>query len=241
MNNEDEFINNNESLKDAKLNNIETDSSKDFLKNNNEFIKFTNKNHQDSKFFEEAMKESLKPSKPIEYKKKKKTKNKGFKKILASVAFLLSLSATFKLGKEYQIKSNEIAINNELKDNLDIISMGQYWDFNAGVTADNVLNSNEYDIDTRIYGVYDSLSNYNKVPNMDELFSQLNEKVSTGNYSIDIINSCSFDTFKEYLDSKGLSKEEYEIKMSEIKRAYAENDNNKLAELLESLNKGVSR
>ena len=107
--------------------------------------------------------------------------------------------------------------------------------------ASDVLNNNkEYDIDTRIYGCFRALNEYDKTEHMNELFSKMSRLIADepGEYTEDEIKSALHSSFQEYLDSKSITLDEYETIMEKVIKEYAKEDisQEKINDLLDQLN-----
>ena len=107
--------------------------------------------------------------------------------------------------------------------------------------ASDVLNNNkEYDIDTRIYGCFRALNEYDKTAHMNELFSKMSRLIADepGKYTEDEIRSALHSSFQEYLDSKSITLDEYESIMEKVIKEYAKEDisQEKINDLLGQLN-----
>ena len=116
------------------------------------------------------------------------------------------------------------------------------WDLDAKGAAEETLNSNkEYDIDTRIYGTYTNLKEFERNEFMDEIMRELQRIVQENplDYSEDEVRACNHATFDDYLASLNMDKEEYLDKMREIKVAYGRNDLEAVSELLNELKGGA--
>ena len=112
--------------------------------------------------------------------------------------------------------------------------------------ASEVLNTNkEYDIDTRIYGCFRALNEYEKESYMNELFSKMSRIIASNpaSYSEDEIKSALHSSFQDYLDSKNITLEEYEELMDKVIKAYAKEDKSEeeVASLLSKLNDASTR
>ena len=103
----------------------------------------------------------------------------------------------------------------------------------------------EYDIDTRIYGCFRALNEYEKESYMNELFSKMSRIIASNpaSYSEDEIKSALHSSFQDYLDSKNITLEEYEELMDKIIKAYAKEDKSEeeVASLLSKLNDAGTR
>ena len=117
------------------------------------------------------------------------------------------------------------------------------WWYDIEQMANGVLNENkEYDIDTRIYGCYSRLNEYKKDEFMDAVFKEMSKLIGStpDAYTDEEIKACLHSSFKEYLDSKGISLEDYTKLMENVIRAYASEDRSQeeIASLLGELNGG---
>jgi len=210
------------------------------------FMSIANKNNETSKYYDLVYNNTVNKKRPVNLTKKNTKTTSGYRKLAIKVAVLVSLMGSFKLGEEHQIKKDEEKVMDTLATSIDTFKTSltsEYYSINMATTASSILNENPgYDMDTKIYGVYEGLPEYNKDSLMDNLFMYLDIKLNDkdNNYSDEIKNNYDFTTFQDYLNSKDLSKEEWLKIMNEVKRSYATNDQEKVNSLLEKLNKGVS-
>lgn len=107
--------------------------------------------------------------------------------------------------------------------------------------AEQTLNNNkDIDIDTRIYGTYTGLGDWNKDYWMDEIMENL-QQIVTDNllaYTEDEVKACNHSSFADYLASLGMEKDEYLDFMKDMTQAYANQDYEQVNELLAKLNGG---
>lgn len=197
--------------------------------------------------YENAVKMSVgTPVIPFRTTPKKKPIN--YKAILCSAALLLAISFGAKyIGErrdtqEAYFQSNDI-LAQVVSDNThygDYSGSERIWWYDTEKMALDVLDSSEYDIDTRIYGCYKNMKEYNKLTHMNSLFEEM-QKIITANpdkYSEDIKAACSYETFQEYLDAKNLNLDDYQKLMDQVLVAYGKEDRNfeEIAALLNELN-----
>ena len=190
----------------------------------------------------------------------KKRKPKGIsdlaKKAIVLVAIGIGITVgVHELHEAMEVGENAMEIKNELAsvvrdntqtDGYNTEEQRPYWWYNRGDVASDVLNKNkEYDIDTRIYGCFRSLNEYNKTEHMDELFSKMSRLIgdNPGAYTEDEIKSALHSSFDEYLESKNISLEDYQKLMEKVIKAYAKEDVNQeeINSLLTTLNGDTTR
>lgn len=167
----------------------------------------------------------------------KKNKPNGYGKILTTTLLIIAIGITAKglsdSKKNFEIKqeiSSELAM--VVKDNT---FYGDYnptkgeftWWYDTKRIAEDILNGDKYDINLRIYGCYKNLNEYKKLDFMNEIFRNF-QKLITENpnmYSDEVVASCNYSSFDKYLDSLGLSLEEYVKEMEkELKNIVKEHD-----------------
>ena len=192
----------------------------------------------------------------IRYQTTKKKKMKGFAQnaILSIVAAATLIAAVRGISNEIN-KMNEhndflASISTEVKENTIYTdtrsqdNQGYTWYYdNLDDIADGVLNDNkEIDIDTRIYGTYASLKDYEKDEYMDKIMQILQSMVVANPeaYTADEIRACNNDSFASYLAQLGLDKGDYIDLMQNVTYAYSQNDTSKVEELLNKLTAGLN-
>ena len=144
---------------------------------------------------------------------KKEKKRWVLKKIATKTIILVALSAGLTVGihelhEAMEVGENAKEIKNELAaavtENTEIAGYNKneqrpYWWYQMDNVASDVLNSNkEYDIDTRIYGCFRALNEYEKESYMNELFSKMSRIIASNpaSYSEDEIKSAYIVLFK---------------------------------------------
>lgn len=164
----------------------------------------------------ESMSDNIIPFTPV-----KKNKPAGYGKILTTTLLLIAIGITAKglsdSKKNFELKqeiTSELAM--VVKDNT---FYGDYnpdkgeftWWYDTKRIAQDILNGDKYDIDFRIYGCYKNLNEYKKLDFMNEIFRNFQKLIAENPnmYSSEVIASCNFPSFDKYLDSLGLSLEEY--------------------------------
>ena len=196
----------------------------------------------------------------VKNRRTKKKKAMGIKEIATKTIILVALSAGLTVGihelhEAMEVGENAKEIKNELAaavtENTEIAGYNKneqrpYWWYQMDNVASDVLNSNkEYDIDTRIYGCFRALNEYDKTEHMNELFSKMSRLIADepGGYTEDEIRSALHSSFQEYLDSKSISLSDYESLMNKVLIAYAKGNVNmdEVNELLSELNQGGAR
>lgn len=121
-----------------------------------------------------------------------------------------------------------------------------YWWYDVGGASKDILDNNKnYDIDTRIYGCYNKLGDYDKIEHMDKIFQNMSTLIANdpSKYTEDEIKACMHNSFQDYLDSKSISLSDYESLMNKVLIAYAKGNVNmdEVNELLSELNQGGAR
>lgn len=203
--------------------------------------------------YQEIIKRSIRPAK-ASYKPRKKTMPDVYKRTIIALSVVLSLGVSAYLGAYVQKTNNDskalmnatgelgsIVINNTQYGDYNTEIGDVTWWYNLGSMAEEILSSNNgYDIDTKIYGCYINLNEYDKEKSMDDLMHRLKEIVSRNpdSYSEDVKSACQYDTFAEYIASKGLTKEEYLEMMRQVLIAHGKRslEANKANELLMGIN-----
>ena len=220
----------------------------------NDVISMVNKHSYELR--QNAQERSIRQSR-VKYETRKKTKHAGFKRKLAAIV----LAATLTVGLTVQAKNHlneldaQIAIETTLAKGVKDATyttgqMDEYehpmWYINYEQAARNTLTENkDFDIDTRIYGCYNGLSEYQKDESMNQIYQKMNALVeqTPEEFTQEEINACSYDSFQSYISSKNISLEDYEKLMEEIIDKYATYDRNasEIQKLLDTLNGGSGR
>lgn len=221
----------------------------EIVENPETFVKINNGEYD----YQEIIKRSIRPAKAA-YKPRKKTMPDVYKRTIIALSVILSLGVSAYLGAYVQKTNNDakaimnatgelgnIVINNTQYGDYNTEIGDVTWWYNLGSMAEEILSSNNgYDIDTKIYGCYINLNEYNKEKSMDDLMHRLKEIVSSNpdSYSDDVKSACQYDTFAEYIASKGLTKEEYLEMMRQVLIAHGKRslEANKANELLMGIN-----
>lgn len=192
---------------------------------------------------------------PVKNTRSKKRKPAGIKDIGKKIIIMVALGAGLTIGIHELKQAMEVGENaNEIKDALattvsqntsvdgyNHAEQRPYWWYDMNKMASDVLNNNkEYDIDTRIYGCFRALNEYDKTEHMNELFSKMSSLIADepGEYTEDEIRSALHSSFQEYLDSKSITLDEYETIMEKVIKEYAKEDisQEKINDLLDQLN-----
>lgn len=192
---------------------------------------------------------------PVKNTRSKKRKPSGIKGIGKKIIIMVALGAGLTVGIHELKQAMEVGENaNEIKDTLATVVSANtsvdgynhaeqrpYWWYDMNQMASGVLNNNkEYDIDTRIYGCFRALNEYDKTAHMNELFSKMSRLIADepGKYTEDEIRSALHSSFQEYLDSKSITLDEYESIMEKVIKEYAKEDisQEKINDLLGQLN-----
>lgn len=193
---------------------------------------------------------------PVKNLRNKKRKPAGIKDIGKKIIIMVALGAGLTVGIHELKQAMEVGENaNEIKDALatavsqntsvdgyNHAEQRPYWWYDMNKMASDVLNNNnkEYDIDTRIYGCFRALNEYDKTEHMNELFSKMSRLIADEpeEYTEDEIRSALHSSFQEYLDSKSITLDEYETIMEKVIKEYAKEDisQEKINDLLDQLN-----
>lgn len=204
----------------------------------------TKKNNREDRIYQKS---SNVP--PVKNKRKNRQKPKGMKQIATKAIIFVALGAGLVVGanemkNSIQDYGNYLDVSTELHQSVventntygyNANEQRPYWDYDAYGIANSILNENqEYDIDTRIYGAYDSLNEYKKEESMDKIFAKMSSIVGSNSekFSDDVLHACLFDTWHEYVESKFAEKDmtyeeclkEYLSTMQKVVRAYAKED-----------------
>lgn len=186
---------------------------------------------KNSSSYDTTLESSLSKS-VIPYKPKKVEKPSNYFKIISSVVLIMALGfSTVKIKEEFENReaindvTTKMAVyvtNNTNYGDYNPDAGEFYWWYDIDSMAKAILDSTDYDIDTRIYGCFRNLKEYKRIATMDELFMKF-QKIFTENptlYDENIVASCNFHSFEQYLDSKGLTLDEYTDKMAEVLESY---------------------
>ena len=179
------------------------------------------------------------------YKKRRglKPKKTLFKTLAAITAIGILIGFTPKIVNEIKRQNFVSEVADEVTDNI-IYNVNGTWDYRpTWIIAKGVLDTNKnIDIDTRIYSCYERLNPYKKNTYMNSIMAEMQKEVlrNPEKYSEAEINACNFATFDEYIMHYGLEKDEYLSLMQDVTKAYANNDLDRVSELLSGL-KGGSR
>lgn len=187
-------------------------------------------------------------------------KTKGVKTLAQKAIIFVALGSLLTVGaktiKDTQELNQEVkSIENELglaaTENKEYGKFNEgtgeyYWWYDLGGASKDILDNNKnYDIDTRIYGCYNKLSDYDKEIHMDKIFQNMSTLIANdpSKYTDDEIKACMHSSFQEYLDSKQITQEDYETLMNKVLKAYARGNINmdEVNELLSELNQGEAR
>ena len=205
---------------------------------------------------EAAYQRSVRVSKQ-EYDKKKAKCKSNFKNRAITTILAVALAAGVTIGGVKTIKnfnnSTEImqVLGNTVTGNK--VFTGGYdannqreWYLNTDEIAEDILNQNrQYDIDTRIYGCYVALDEFNKDIHMQRIYDDMKDIVaaSPDKYDESEKYACSFDSFKDYISSKGLTIEEFLSKMKSIVSKYADESiaQKDISSMLNDLNEDTGR
>lgn len=210
----------------------------------------------------EARNASLKKP-PIAYKKDSKEKPNGYTKILIASFLLITLGFTAGIKTVTAIENNKAyntAVETFSKDVHDNLHYGDYnyenneriWWYGIPDMAEGILNkADDKTIDVQIYSSYLKLKAYNKISHMNELFSQMQRIVNNNpnDFSDKIKRIANCNNYEEYINSTGLTKEEYERTMEDLLKEFGKKINNTeiIDKLLQNLdgdnikNRGESR
>lgn len=186
---------------------------------------------------------------PVKNNRKNKQKPKGMKQIATKAIIFVALGAGLVVGanemkNSIQDYGNYLDVSTELHQSVventntygyNANEQRPYWDYDAYGIANSILNENqEYDIDTRIYGAYDSLNEYKKEESMDKIFAKMSSIVGSNSekFSDDVLHACLFDTWHEYVESKFIGRDmtyeeclkEYLSTMQKVVKSYAKED-----------------
>lgn len=196
----------------------------------------------------------------VKNKRKVVQKTKGVKMLAQKAIIFVALGSLLTVGAK-EVK-NKQELNTEVKkietelglaatENKEYGKFNEgageyYWWYDLGGASKDILDNNKnYDIDTRIYGCYNKLSDYDKENHMDKIFQNMSTLIANdpSKYTEDEIKSCMHSSFQEYLDSKQISLTDYEALMNKVLNAYAKGNVNmeEVNELLSELNQGEAR
>lgn len=212
----------------------------------------TNENNRVNKVIDKSTK-----CRPVKNIKKSRQKPRGTSDLAKKAIIFIALGAGLTIGAhEFKTQADIYKgtldvkgdIGTSVTSNTEYYGYNKneekpYWDYDTENIAKDILNENkEYDIDTRIYGCYTHLNEYQKEEFMDGIFKKMSKLISEApeNYNEDEIKSCLHSSFSEYLDSKGVTLEDYSKIMEKVIRAYAKEEINEeeISNLLGELNGG---
>ena len=211
------------------------------------------------KKLEEIAKESIKSERPIKYNTNTKKKPKNYLTILKKIVILtgIGVGVTFTakgVTNAIDTAKNYTEITKEFESDvlnaqhasiykLNPNTNTPYVYYNESELADAILNKHpEFDIDSRIYGVYSSLGTSNKNEVMDEIFRHLYNDVNRPGFEEKfdetVKKACSNPSFQKYLEAHQINEKQYVDKMERIKTEYAKRNMNadKLKVLIEDFN-----
>lgn len=213
-------------------------------------------NKQTSTRFDDVVYKSTDVS-PTKNTRSSRQKPRGTKNLAQKAIVFVALGAGLVMGahefkEAMETSKGSFAIKGELGNvvsqntntyGFNASAQSPYWDYDLPNIAKDVLDNNkEYDIDTRIYGCYSRLNEYKKDEFMDAVFKEMSKLIGStpDAYTDEEIKACLHSSFKEYLDSKGISLEDYTKLMEDVIRAYASEDRSQeeIASLLGELNGG---
>lgn len=223
---------------------LEDQQAINLVNRNNAKIKYESIRRQQEELFAQAK---------IKYQPRPKNKQKDFIKkavvgIVATCTLLGVGSVVVKSTGDYLDRlqfTNEIS--QHVRDNKynpgSYQADGQlaYAYRDLGEVARETLEENkDVDIDTRIYGAYYGLGDYEKDENMDTIMAELQALVTEDpmKYTEDEVRACNHSSFADYLNSLGMDKDEYIKFMRELTFAYGQNDLDRVQKLLAQLNGG---
>lgn len=190
--------------------------------------------------YEDAVKRSTNPS-MVRFERRQKQKDNTYKRALIVTALVTSLALGAFGGlwlKEDTENRNAIDMSTQMLAQVvdehthyneeDLRS--QIWWYDIPEMAKQLLTEeNGFDIDTKIYGCYKNFNTYNKNEHMDQLFWNLKSLVdaSPQSYSEQVQRACSHSSFDSYLNSLGLTKEEYSKYMENVLASYGKANSNR--------------
>ena len=243
-------------------------SQEEFDKNIDQVLGIVNRHHEQIREKEmdyetmrivnekyEKAREKSKTTQPRKYHKttKRRSKNAVTQRIVAICAIgviaLSSISLAVEATKDSIARRNFVnTISEHVDDNITYLDFGRddtghplwYYDSIKDIAKETINEHPEIDIDTRIYGTYMGLQEYEKDETMDKVMREM-QKIVLENpleYDESILRACNHNSFTDYLASLNIDKETYLAYMKEITTAYGNNDLDKVEELLLSLNGG---
>ena len=213
-----------------------------------EMLAFVNANYENARRKSRPTEQSRK----YQTKTKKKAKNTKRNCIIAIVATAVIIATSVGLvnsAKNIQarIEFTE-TISEHVDDNVNYLNYqldeyGRpmwYYDSMAEIARETIDEHLEVDIDTRIYGTYIGLKNYQRDENMDKVMREMQKIVEANplEYDENVVRACNHNSFTDYLASLNIDKKTYLAIMRDITTAYGNNDLDKVQELLTSLNGG---
>lgn len=205
--------------------------------------------------YENARRKSVQKARtPREYQPKAKKASKHTLRnsiiaIVATTAIIASVISLAKSAKDTQARWNFTdTISEHVDDNITYNRYGlddygrPTWYYNtiSEIARETIDEHPEIDIDTRIYGTYMGLQDYERDKYMDEVMKEMQKIVEANplEYDEKVVASCGHDSFADYLAYLNIDKDTYLTIMRDITTAYGNNDLDRVQELLVSLNGG---
>ena len=226
-----------------------------FNQEDQEVLALVNKNYARARreSIEREQEERLRQTK-IKYQTRPKNKQRDFVKkaiigIVATATVLGVGSKMIDIAKD-NVARNEFVniVADHVNDNvvytntLSSDGNGYTWYYDdVRKIAQETLNENkDIDIDTRIYGTYLGLNDYQRDEYMDKIMHELQDIVTENplDYTEEEVRACNHTNFTDYLASLGMEKDDYIRFMRDVTLAYGQNDIEKVQELLTKLNGG---
>ncbi len=211
------------------------------------------------KKLEQISKESIKSERPIKYNTKTKKKPKNYMAILKKIVILtgIGVGVTFagkgvinaidttknyaEITKEFE--SDVLNAKHSSIYKINPNTNTPYVYYNESELADTILYKHqEFDIDSRIYGVYSSLDTSNRSEVMDDIFRHLHNNVNAPGFEEKfdetVKRACKHPSFQKYLEAHQINEKQYIDKMERLKTEYAKRNMNadKLKVLIEDFN-----
>ncbi|MEG0977292.1 MAG: hypothetical protein RSE41_10315 [Clostridia bacterium] len=205
--------------------------------NDDAFINIVNDNADKKRILEETSRKSI-VNDTVRYSKDKKKIKKDFKS--KTVLYLLIVGLGIgAMGLQVTNDRNKLSENTDIfmeaHEVASFVSDETYRvNNNTAVAYDNfdiakkVLNyEGKEDINAVIYSCYKMYS-YNVLTQMDKLFSNMHLLIEGNetNFSKEIVDSCNYSSFSDYLDALNFSTiDEYKELMEDLLLAYSRNGN----------------
>ena len=213
-----------------------------------EMLAFVNANYENARRKSRPTEQSRKYQ-PKAKKASKHTLRNSIIAIVATTAIIASGISLANSVKDTQARWNFTdTISEHVDDNITYNRYGlddygrPTWYYNtiSEIARETIDEHPEIDIDTRIYGTYMGLQDYERDKYMDEVMKEMQKIVEANplEYDEKVVASCGHDSFTDYLASLNIDKKTYLAYMKEITTAYGNNDLDKVQELLTSLNGG---